>query len=101
MNNWEDIQTELLELSNRILEQCHPVSPEDLGLDRRAGYQLYLGLDFIAVTRAHAGQLDYYGGFEYVDKENRMEVGDLVLYSTMDNRVQNHFDRCNEDPDHS
>ena len=90
--NWDQVQTELLELSTTILEQCKPVPPEDLDLDRRAGYQLYIGDDFIACTRQHAGSLDYYGGFEYVDKDHRMEVGDLVLYSTLEQRVMDHWE---------
>ena len=95
--NWNDIQTELLELSNRILSTAIKSKPEDSGLDRRSASRLWFGDDFIACTRQQARSLDYYGGFEYVGPENRMEVGDLVLYSTQDSRVMDHWKQAHED----
>ena len=69
------------------------VTPEDLGLDRRSGYRLYLhpGGDCIVVPKRDDRNLQYYGGFEYVDKDCRTEVGDFVFYFSEDERVQEHL----------
>jgi hypothetical protein len=99
MTEWEEIQTILHTIEGDIIEACPAAKPEDLGLDRRAGYKFYLGDDFIAVSRSQDRGLQYYGGFEYVDKENRMEVGDIVLYSTLDERVLGHWEQAHEDDD--
>lgn len=62
-------------------------------LDPRAiGGTVYVGEDYIAVIRMNAHVLDYYGGFEYVDKECRMEAGDYVFYSALDERVRRVLD---------
>lgn len=96
MRNWDEVQAEVLELSESIIQQCLKVSPESLGLDRRSAHILYIGDDFIAVSQSQDQTLQYYGGFEYVDKDYRMEVGDLVLYSTYDERVQDHWEQAQD-----
>lgn len=72
-------------------------------LDPRAiSGTVYVGEDYIAVLRLNTRALDYYGGFEYVDKECRVEAGDYVFYSALDERVQSVLDDLIglvEDPD--
>lgn len=55
-----------------------------LGLDDRSAYGgLYVDVrneEFIAVTKQGDRVLQYYGGFEYIDKEFRKEYGDYVFY---------------------
>lgn len=63
------------------------VLPEDLNLDRRCGYRLYVADDGIVVHRMHDKNLQYYGGFEYVNKDFRHVYGDWIFYSAQDNRV--------------
>ena len=70
-----------------FVQSLTPVKARQLGLDSRAGYQLYIGEDVIAVDRDQDRSLQYYGGFEYVDKNYRTEVGDFVFYSANDSRV--------------
>jgi hypothetical protein len=36
--------------------------------------------------------MQYYGGFEYVDKDYRYEMGDYVFYTVDDDRVGGHVD---------
>jgi len=75
-----------------IDDEFRLVRPEDVGLDSRAGYTLFINEDYIAVSNSNRRSLDYYGGFEYVDKENVTVLGDYVFYSADDERVQGHLD---------
>lgn len=63
------------------------VQPEDLGLDRRAAYRLYVSEEGIAVHKSHDNTLQYYGGFEYIDKDLRHVYGDWVFYEAEADRV--------------
>jgi hypothetical protein len=67
---------------------------EHASLDPRAFTgDVYIGEDFIAVCRRNARALDYYGGFEYVDDEDKATIGDYVFYSADKcDRVQNLYD---------
>jgi hypothetical protein len=66
------------------------VKAEELGLDSRCGH-LRVSTDSIAVPKNRDNTLQYYGGFEYVDKDHRTEVGDWVFYFDEDNRVSEHL----------
>lgn len=67
---------------------------EKLGLDPRAVEdKLFISYDFIGVRKRYDRQLQYYGGFEYIIKEHRLELGDYVLYSSEACRVQEVHDR--------
>ena len=76
--------------ANDYVKNMTEVNAEKLGLDRRCGY-LYVGVDCIAVPKHRDGTLQYYGGFVYVDKDYRTEVGDWVFYFDEDNRVSRHL----------
>jgi hypothetical protein len=59
-----------------------------VGLDPRAAYRLWVTIDAIIVKRSEDRTMQYYGGFEYVDKSHRQEIGDYVFYlSDGDDRV--------------
>jgi hypothetical protein len=79
-----------------FLSGAEEVLPEDLGLDRRAAYRLWVTDEVIAVTKNCDRSLQYYGGFEYVDKDYRKEIGEWVFYSAEDDRVARHLVRYNE-----
>ena len=69
------------------------VTAKDLGLDERAGNRFYTnGEDGIIVDREADKNLQYFGGFEYVDKFVREEIGNYVIYMPGDERV----DKCME-----
>ena len=59
---------------------CTEKGAEDVGLDPRAAYRLWVTIDAIIVPRFYDSGLQYYGGFEYVDKSHRQEIGDYVFY---------------------
>jgi hypothetical protein len=48
--------------------------------DRRAAYELWVSEECVVVKKAHDRTLQYYGGYEYIDKSLRMEAGDYVIY---------------------
>ena len=75
-----------------IDEEFREVTPKEIGLDSRAGYNLFINEDYIAVSKGNRRTLDYYGGFEYVDEEHVTVLGDMVFYSADDERVQDHLD---------
>lgn len=77
----------------RMINQMETVSADKLGLDIRAGYQLYINEDCIIVDKYDDRSLQYYGGFEYVDKEYRKIIGDYVIYLNDEDRVSGCLDR--------
>ena len=65
---------------------------EDCGLDRRAGYRIWVSPDAVAIPKHNDNSLQYYGGFEYCSKELRREYGDWVIYLAEESRVQDCID---------
>ena len=88
---FEDLFFEMNELVDRYLKGAQEVLPEDLGLDRRAAYRLFVTEEVIAITKNCDRSLQYYGGFEYVDKDYRTEIAEWVFYSAEDDRVAGHL----------
>lgn len=80
------IQDTVLQLLDGIEHDCELIPAHELGLDPRAGF-LYVGEDFVA--SALPGPLDYYGGFEYVDSEYTLRLGEWKLYFKGDSRIDN------------
>jgi hypothetical protein len=86
-----DMVDEMNEIAERTVRNTmEPCKATDLGLDSRAGYALFVNEDCIAVN-GDGHMLDYYGGFEYVDKEYVRVVGDWKFYFADDQRVQEHI----------
>ena len=89
-----DLQHDLNQLAEQQLESavaCNDLSL--LGLDRRAASSCWVGEDYIAVAVRDDRTLQYYGGFEYVEKSCRVECGEYVFYSIEDGRVADHHDQ--------
>lgn len=79
------------QISAHVDDNMKMVRAEELGLDRRCG-RLYIDDECIAVAADNDRTLQYYGGFEYVDKEYRTEIGGYVFYSREDGRVEDCMD---------
>ncbi len=62
------------------------IRAENIGLDRRASV-VYVSEDGIVVHNRYRQALEYYGGFEYVDKDYVITVGEYTFYAVEDNRV--------------
>jgi uncharacterized protein YlbG (UPF0298 family) len=74
-------------------ENFTAVEPGHLGLDERSALWIYLSDEGIVVHKNDDGMLNYYGGFEYVDKKNRYELGDWVFYSRNDEYLDSIYER--------
>ena len=76
-----------------VIDEMERTTPEEVGLDRRSADCLYITKDGVAVDKHSDRSLQYYGGFEYVDKFCRVEMGDYVFYTAESNRVYECIDR--------
>lgn len=65
------------------IDSMTEVKSKDVGLDPRCG-KIYIGDNCVATKKSYDGYLQYYGGFEYINKEFRHEFGDYVFYSVED-----------------
>ena len=85
---WE-LQEQVDQLVEQYLEDSGAirVNAEAIGLDYRAG-TVYVSAEerFVAVVGS-TRSLEYYGGFEYIDIESRMVIGDTTFYSDDHSRV--------------
>ena len=81
------------QIERYVIDHMERTTAKELGLDPRAGYDLYITKDGIAVEKEADRVLQYYGGFEYVEKEFRTELGEYVFYSIGDERVYDCLDR--------
>jgi hypothetical protein len=91
MNNWqvadfiEEVNAEINEKVEELLEtKFKKASAEDLGLDRRAFYGTMYVSEGAIVVEGPTKHLDYYGGFEYVDAEDRKTVGSYTFFMAGD-----------------
>lgn len=75
-----------------VLNNMTPIYANQAGLDIRCG-RIYIDRECIAVAKYDDNCLQYYGGFEYVSKSERKELGNYVFYFAEDSdRVQSHID---------
>lgn len=96
-NSINELMDELDFVVERLVNQdMEEVSATTLGLDQRAGYNLFVNEDWIACPKRDSRSLNYYGGFEYVDKDCVKEIGDWVFYSAEDSRVRDHIENWTE-----
>ena len=61
--------------------------PSAVGLDHRCGSKIYLSTDFAVIDAGCARTYDYYGGFEYIAPEHRMQMGDYVVFDSDASRI--------------
>jgi hypothetical protein len=78
--------------ARRIVKDMAYVPANELGLDSRAVHRLFVNEDCIVVSKDDDRTLQYYGGFEYVDKNYRIEMCDYVIYLADDDRVREHIE---------
>ena len=71
-----------------IEENCKEGDREQTGLDPRAFGKFWYCYEGIFIYEHARGRLDYYGGFEYIDREFVKSYGEYVFYSAEADRVQ-------------
>ena len=87
-SNIYDMVDEMNAVAERtVFDTMEPCKAQELGLDRRAGYAMFVNEDCIAVEGS-TSSLEYYGGFEYVDKDYVRKVGDWTFYFNDSERVE-------------
>lgn len=59
----------------------------DCGLDPRSGYFWVDDDAGTLITRGESRDIMYFGGFEYVDPDYVMRVGEFIIFDTEDERV--------------
>ena len=91
--NMMDLVDEVQDMVERQVAGMRRVSATALGLDQRCGFA-YVDKDMecIVVDDARARSFDYYGGFEYIDSEDKRRLGDYVIYLNTSDRVQDALD---------
>lgn len=94
--NLDDLIADVRELVTQTLAKAKVIKPTQIGLDPRAAWRLYATCDYIAVDKKEDRNLQYYGGFEYVDKDLRQEIGDFVFYSAEAGRVADHLEQIED-----
>lgn len=90
--SFDEVYNKAEELAEEALSDAKELRAEVLGLDPRAAYRLWAGEDFIACRTSEDRGLQYYGGFEYIEREHRQELGGYIFYSAASERVQGHLD---------
>jgi hypothetical protein len=86
------LEDNIAQLTDQYLNSLRMTDAEGIGLDPRAGYSVYVSTTAIAVNRNDVRMLDYYGGFEYVDGDDRVDLGDIVVFKNDSSRVQDCID---------
>ncbi|MGE4374770.1 MAG: hypothetical protein AB7D01_03585 [Methanoculleus sp.] len=92
--NRDELICAIDELVDGALEGAVERPAHELGLDPRCG-TVYVGEDFIAT--ASPGNLDYYGGFEYISDEYTLQLGGHKFYYSGSHRVAEALARLAEE----
>ena len=84
---WE-LQEQIDNMVDQYFEDsgAQRVSAEDVGLDFRAGY-VFVSTEEGWIASRNTRSLEYYGGFEYIDYEYKVVVGEITFYSSEHSRV--------------
>jgi hypothetical protein len=98
--NMIDLADEVQDMVERQVQGMRWVSATELGLDNRCG-RAYVdeNMEYIVVDSANARSYNYYGGFEYIDDEDKRVLGDYVIYMNTSDRVQDALDALMERED--
>lgn len=88
-----ELESVVQESVSVFINCAEEIKPEVAGLDKRAGYKLFITEDVIACRVNDDKALQYYGGFEYVEQDYRSVMGGYVFYSVDDERVHEHIQK--------
>lgn len=101
--NLEKVQAKMEETVEELLTEEFKIVTSKQMTDLRAvidyralPYRMWYNEETLVVSTSSMGMLNYYGGFEYVDKENRSEYGIYTFFSDEDSRVKRLLDVLND-----
>ena len=88
-NSMLDLVDEVQDMVERQVAGMKRVRATQLGLDVRCG-SAYVddNMEYIVVEGSNERSYNYYGGFEYIDDEDKRSLGDYVVYLNTSDRVQ-------------
>ena len=88
-NSVLDLVDEVQDLVERQVQGMRRVAASELGLDPRCG-RAYVddNMDCIVVDSGNERSFNYYGGFEYIDDEDKRMLGDYVVFLDTSDRVR-------------
>jgi hypothetical protein len=87
-----DLMDEVNDLVIDYADNMDCVTADKAGLDPRCG-SIWIGEDCIAVKGSYGKRMiEYYGGFEYVNKDEVSALGEFTFYSIEDSRVAGHIE---------
>lgn len=75
------------------------VCASQAGLDERCG-EIYVSVMGGWIASRQSGNLEYYGGFEYVSSEFKERLGEYTFYTDESSRVRNHIEIFEENYQH-
>jgi hypothetical protein len=98
--NIMDLADEVQDMVERQVQGMRRVSATELGLDQRCGFA-YVDEDMeaIVVDDARARSFNYYGGFEYINDEDKRQLGDYTIYFSTSDRVRDALENLMEQED--
>jgi len=85
ITSFERLQDRVTDVVSDYVYSMKETNAQELGLDPRAGYCLFINKEAIVVTLTRAGSLDYYGGFEYISSDHVSVLGEYKFYRLFDN----------------
>lgn len=95
--NFEMMQDSMNDFAETMIdEQFHKITDEQFAAlathyDRRAisrNFMISNSGDCIAVESNNVRNIEYYAGFEYIEPEYRMQIGDYVIFNDSHERVE-------------
>jgi hypothetical protein len=93
ITSMDDALAALDQIGDALIKTAKVTDASSCGLDDRCG-TLYIGDDFIASR--NSSRLDYYGGFEYIEKEYKQTIGDYTFYAIDHDRVRDAIEAYEE-----
>ena len=87
--NMLDLVDEVQDMVERQVQGMRRVNAKQLGLDIRCG-SAYVddNMEYIVVEGSNERSYNYYGGFEYIDDEDKRQLGDYTVFLNTSDRVQ-------------
>lgn len=77
------------EVENMVQEMCQEMEQVHHlpNIDQRAGHNFWVDSKKVITSLENQVRLDYYGGFEYVESEYRVILGNYIIFSRDHSRV--------------
>lgn len=95
-----DVLNKIGVVVDEFIEHMSEVRAESIGLDTRSCRgTLYISDEGIAIEKNDDRNMQYYGGFDYVDRGYRHEMGDYIFYEVDDGRIKECVDHWSEQSD--